>query len=103
MPSVPVRQSNLVGLCLRISWMGLGPIFLFVMGAIITQRHGYSMVDALYAIVVVGTFTARVVDIVKYQGTRADGEPATVSTYALQLFVIAGAGWGGAHGLQSII
>ncbi len=43
---------------------------------------------------------ARYVDIVRFQGTTSDGEPATVGhfwRYVVMVTLVAGAAWGAAH------
>jgi hypothetical protein len=82
--------------------MGLGNIVL-AMAALSTYRSaGWSIADLAFWFIVGLLIGARYIDIVRYQGTTADGEPATMAHFKRHvaiLLVVAAALWAVARGL----
>lgn len=94
---------NPAGCLVRIFWMAIGGLALMFLAAAIFRRGAFSILDVVYWLVVAATAGARFIDVTRFQGRTASGEPATVAhvrRYALVLFVVAVAAWVGAHGLR---
>ena len=93
------RQSEYqspAGCLSRLFWMGLGNIALVMVALIVYKSAGWSIADLAFWLTVGLLICARYIDIVRYQGTTADGEPATTAhfrRYALMLVVVSAVVW----------
>jgi len=97
-------HSSVLGLVLRLFWMFLGTLGLAASGLyIINYGAGlFSMPDVIYWTLVPLMLLARYVDIVRFRGATAYGEPATLvhwRHYALGLVVGSIAVWILMHGI----
>src|SRR5690606_21775350 len=93
-----------VGALLRIFWMFFGFAVLGLVAAVTAYRTPGepSWRDVLFWAVVAALVAARWIDVERYDGRTADGEPASfadVRTYAVKVGVLALALWGAAHGM----
>jgi hypothetical protein len=82
--------------------MGAGNLALILTAMLIYRGAGWPTADILFGIIVLLLIWARYLDIVRYQGTTADGEPASMAhlkRYALILVVVAAALWAVARSL----
>ena len=80
----------------RLFWMGLGNIALVLAALLVYKSAGWSIADGAFWLTVGLLICARYVDIVRYQGMTADGEPATTvhfRRYVLMLIVVSAAVW----------
>jgi len=78
-PSVP--QNSSAGCLVRLFWMFMGNIILFLCITYIFHNRvrGLALVDLGYWLTVVAMVAARWVDISSYHGDTVTGEPATLS------------------------
>jgi hypothetical protein len=85
------------GCLLRLFWMGLGNVALVLTALWIYQSAGWSIADILFGVIPLLMIGSRYLDIVRHQGTTANGEePATMAhlkRYALTLVMVAAALW----------
>ena len=93
---------NFSGCLLRIFWMMIGNIFVFLCAVAIVQSSTgfFSTADAFYWAFVASLAAARYVDIRYYHGATAEGNPATLADwrrYTLRLVAVAGVGWLAIH------
>jgi len=98
------RPTRLLGLLLRIFWMIAGNAALALSGLYIAQQHGglFSVAAVCYGIIAAMLIASRYTDIVRYAGTTAYGQPATLTDwrrYAAGMVAISAAGWLAAHGI----
>lgn len=98
-----VEYHSLVGCLPRIVWMGVGNIGLVVaVLAVYESTTGWTIADLLFWGVVGVLIGTRYVDIVRYQGLTADGQPATMAhfrRYAIVLLATAVALWAATRAL----
>lgn len=97
-----VEYQSLAGCLPRLFWMAFGNIALVGAAFAVYESRGWSIADLAFLSVVGLLIGARYIDIVRYQGKTADGEPATVAhlkRYVLWLLVIAIALWAVARAL----
>ncbi len=92
------QQTTNYGCLLRLFWMMVGNIALFLCGIAIYQNPtGYlSIADALYWALAGCLVAARFADVQYYEGTTAEGNPATLADwrrYALLVVIVAVIGW----------
>ena len=76
--------------------MAFGNIALVMAALAIYKSVGWSIADLAFWLTVGLLIGARYIDIVRYQGTTAEGEPATrahLKRYVLGLLVVAAAVW----------
>ncbi len=86
----------------RLFWMGFGNIALVITALLIYRSAGSSIADLVFWLIVGLSIGARYIDIVRYQGTTVDGEPATTAHFkrhALTLLVAGAAVWAVARAL----
>jgi len=103
MSPVIVRRASLVAAVLRVIWMILGPAILLALAGLIMQRQGYSSIDIWFAAAVAVAVLARLLDIRRFEGTTAGGEPATMAHfwgYTVKLLMAATGGWMIAHWIR---
>lgn len=97
-----VEYQSLAGCLPRIFWMGLGNVALIGGALAIYKSAGWTIADLFFWIVVGALIGVRYVDIVRYQGTTAHGEPATkahLKRYVLVLLATAIVVWAVARAL----
>lgn len=63
------------GLLMRLSWMIIGPVLLLIIASVLYTRAAFTELDAVYASILGAMVAARYVDVVRYRGPGADGEP----------------------------
>lgn len=90
------------GLALRLFWMFLGNAALGMSAIVILNGTGgaLSAADAVYAVFVPLLIGVRYVDITRYNGVTAYGQPATIAhwkRYAAVLVVGSAGVWGACH------
>lgn len=90
------------GLLMRIWWMFLGLGALLVVLVVMAFERGDlpSLIDAVFAALVVSLVAARFTDVRFFEGTTAEGAPATMGDfrrYALRLAAGSATGWGVAN------
>lgn len=94
--SEPPASAPLTGCVLRLFWMGLGNFALVICAVLAARRPAPSLLDGIYALIVVSLIIARYVDISRYRGETVDGDPASMShwrRYVLALVPTAAAIW----------
>jgi hypothetical protein len=97
----PEYQSP-AGCLSRLVWMGAGNIALVIAALAIYKSASWSIADLVFWLFVGLLISARYIDIARYQGTTAHGEPATVAhlkRYVLLLLAVAAAVWAVARAL----
>lgn len=108
-PSDTAPHTPAMAVALRLFWLLFGNIVLVAgLAFILTRADAASLVaiDLGYWVVVAALLAARRIDITRYHGATADGDPATLShwrRYALGLVPLSGAAWGAAHWLGTLI
>jgi hypothetical protein len=91
-----VEYQGVAGCLPRLFWMALGNVALVGAALAIYKSTGWSIADLAFLLIVGLLIGARYIDIVRYQGKTADGEPATrahLKRYVLWLLVTAIALW----------
>lgn len=100
-------NASLAALVLRVFWMFLGNTALGVCLLVIVQQGpAFTYVDISYGISLLLLIAARYVDIVRYNGVTAYGEPATPAhwrRYTVALLLAGGCGWLAAHGAAHLL
>ena len=100
-PEIPAEQQmGCLSLVARMAWLVFGNLILIACALYLTQDPGVSIMDGVYFAVAAGLIVVRYLDVTRFDGRTADGDPATVADwrrYALTLTAVAGAGWGLAH------
>lgn len=103
-PSVsePVGSTHFSGCLVRLFWMGIGNVALALCAVAILRHRGdfLSAADIVYWALVAALIVVRFVDIRKFGGRTAAGEPASAAHWRRYLvFVIVGslALWAIAH------
>ncbi|MDP3767066.1 MAG: hypothetical protein Q8S13_03550 [Dehalococcoidia bacterium] len=91
-PTHPEYQSP-AGRVTRIFWMGFGNIALVMAVLSIYKSAGWSIADLAFWLIVGLLIGARYIDIVRYKGTTAHGEPATMAHFKryVAILLVAGA------------
>ncbi len=83
-------------LLLRLSWMAIGNVALFLCAALIAKGIAPGVMDIAFFTVVVGLILVRYVDIARFKGQTSEGRPATLShwrRYLVMLAVISAGVW----------
>lgn len=96
----PPRQIGCLAALTRLAWLVGGVGILAILTIVIARRAAFSVVDVIFWTVVLLVAAVRLVDITRFNGETADGEPATVATwrrYVVTLVAVAGVAWGLAH------
>jgi hypothetical protein len=93
---------HLGGCLIRLYWMLIGNAALIMcVAAILTHRGGFlSVADIVYWVLVITMGVARFVDIRKFGGRTAAGQPASAThwrRYLVFLIVASSVIWGAAH------
>lgn len=91
------QESQAAGCLLRLYWMVFGYLLAIVSGiSIINHQGAFSVVDIFFWLAVLGIPAARWVDIHKFKGMRADGQPATMRdwmVHTIGTLLVALVGW----------
>ncbi len=102
-PPVESQSADTVGATLRILWMFVGSAALAVSAmSILKSTAPFSVADVIYAATVPLMVAVRYLDISRYGGTTAYGEPATMKhfvKYAVALVAGAAIVWVALHGI----
>lgn len=104
-PNTPEAPAQ-AGCALRLFWMLAGNAVVFSsLAYIVIDEHAFpGILDGVVWVAVALMIGARRLDITRYQGTTADGEPATLRhwrIWALTLLVVTGVASGLAHAIAS--
>ena len=96
------EYQSVAGCLPRIFWMAFGNIALIMAALLIYKSAGWSIADFAFWLIVGLLIGARYIDIVRYKGTTAHGEPATMAhfkRYVGMLLVAGAAVWAVARAL----
>jgi hypothetical protein len=101
-PQTPKNNTSLMQLFLRLLWMMFGNAVVFFAAAyIVTDSPGeLSHVDIIYWLGAAALIGARLLDITRYNGKTADGEPATLAhglRYSVVVAAVATTVWLAIH------
>lgn len=96
------KQGGMLSLLLRVFWMLLGNIILFLIafGIYDSGKKGLGLKDAFYWIILILLMLARFIDIKFLDGLTVRGSPASMShwyRHIITLIICAGLLWGLAH------
>lgn len=102
------EPTSVLSLFVRLFWMILGIVALGIsVMMILRNRDGlFSVADAIYLVTFPLMIGARYLDIARYQGATAYGEPATMGhwrRYALSVAMGAVVVWLAAHGMAYVL
>ncbi len=98
------KSDSGLAMVLRSLWIFIGNVVLGVCAISIVTTRGqvFSKADIVYVVTVPLLLAARYLDIARYQGETAYGQPATMADwrrYALLLLVASAAVWLAAHAI----
>jgi len=98
-----VPGSSPIGCLVRLFWMAIGGLVCVLSLVTIGRRPGlaFGSADVLCLLAVIAMIFFRYVDIRRYGGTTATGEPATMAhwrRYSLRVVVTVAGAWCLAHG-----
>lgn len=90
------QKGSTTAFLIRFFWMFLGNVCLFFIIIGIWEKHiaSFTMLDVYYGAIVFTSLIIRYIDIVHFNGTTADGEPATLKEwkqYSISFLLIASA------------
>jgi len=94
------ESTGYLPLVLRITWMMIGNLGLFICAVLIAQGVAPVVTDLLLFLVAGGLITVRYVDITRCEGQTSEGEPATLAhwrRYAGGMLLTSGAMWAAAR------
>jgi hypothetical protein len=77
-PTPTPAQTGFLGLLVRLIWMLFGNAALALLAVHIAQVGSFSPVDVVFWAVVVVMVGVRYIDVTRFGGLTAEGEPATV-------------------------
>jgi hypothetical protein len=100
-----VSSSGAEGCLLRLFWILFGHLLLVALAGWIARRQGFSAFDLAYWVTVAALVAARYTDITRFNGTTAEGEPATLDhfrRYAAYTVLIGAVIWLGVHGWRVV-
>ncbi len=92
----PSEKTGCLPAILRATWMAFGNLAVFFCAIFAARRPAPSPLDFLYIAIVAALIAIRWLDIAKFRGQTADGEPATMAhwrRYALGLVPISAGIW----------
>lgn len=97
-----------IGILLRVFWMLIGPAAMALAGLHILfySPARFALADAVFLGVAAALPPARRLDIVRYGGTTAEGQPATLQAwrrYAITVVGVAVAAYIAAHGVGLLL
>jgi hypothetical protein len=81
---------------LRLTWMVLGNLALFIIAGLIAKRSLPIVMDIIFFAIVLGLIVVRYLDITKFKGLTSDEKPATIKDfrwYTILLVVFSSALW----------
>jgi hypothetical protein len=89
----PQNHTSIVGLLLRIFWLGIGNgiLALEAVSIVVNRVRGFSIVDVVYGCCAIAMILARYIDIAFFHGDTSEGEPATLGdwkSYSIKLIAI---------------
>jgi hypothetical protein len=90
---------------IRLVWMGAGNIALLFLAMTIFRAARFSVLDAVYWVVVAAVIGARYADITRFHGRTPSGEPATMRhffRYLITILIVTSALWVVAHALSRL-
>lgn len=89
-PPPQTVPSNTGGCLLRVVWMLLGNAVLIITAIKITQEHQQllSIADAVFWVVVAGVALARYLDVHRFHGQTASGQPTTPAGFQRYLVLL---------------
>lgn len=103
----PQERHEATGCLLRVYWMLLGNVLVFLLAYGIAMRGVYlTRIDLAYWLAAASLPLVKFIDIRFMRGTTADGAPATMShwrRYTLMVMVITFTLWLAAHGIGFLI
>lgn len=82
---------------LRVTWMMWGVLCLFGCAALVAYEIAPVLSDVLFLLVAAGLIAVRYIDVTRFHGETADGEPATLADwrrYATGVVLVSLAVWG---------
>lgn len=94
------------GCLLRLFWMAFGNLALLGVAALIFERKAFSIIDAIYWLLVIALASARYIDIRRFNGLTVEGEPATavhLRLYIVKLIILAAVLWVVVHLLAGMV
>jgi hypothetical protein len=96
------KQSTGTGCLVRLCWLLLGNVAILIAARFIAlhKESFWSLTDFVFWIIVTGMIGARYLDINKFDGLTATGEPASLKhwkIYSILLIAISLVVWGLAH------
>lgn len=108
LPDSTASTTSLSALAIRLYWLIFGNIVLALMAMLILleQQSTFSLADAGYAAGVLLLIGARHLDVARFNGLTAEGEPATMAhfrRYTALLLAVAAVMWGAAHGISALM
>lgn len=92
----PAERVGCLAALLRVYWMAVGNLALFFCAMFAARRPAPSVLDGLFVAVAITLIIARYIDIARFRGQTADGEPANLGhwrKYALILVPVAAGLW----------
>jgi hypothetical protein len=93
-----IQKTSGASTLLRLYWMLAGNIVVCLIAAAILREGSGSLIglDAAYGAAVLSLIVSRYIDIVRFDGSRADGLPATAADlrrYTFRVSLIASIAW----------
>lgn len=91
-----------MGLIMRMLWLIVGNMALYIIAAVIFMRHTFSYIDIVFWVVIAGLILIRYIDITRMNGLTSNNKPATLKhwrMYVIKLLAASAALWGLAHGI----
>ena len=105
-PQPPTTTDSPAGCLLRLLWLGAGNVALVFLALLVFRSRRFSALDVAFWAVVALLAGARYLDITRFQGRTADGEPATVAhlrRYLITMLLVAAGAWLAAHALGRLV
>ncbi len=93
----PSESTGCLPVILRITWLMWGNFALLACAALVAQKIAPVVSDVLLFMIAGGLIAVRYVDITRFKGETADGEPATLAhwrRYAIIVMLTSAVAWG---------
>ena len=74
----PPTPAGFLSLFVRLIWMFVGNASLALLAVLIVQAGSFSAIDVVFWAVAVGMVGARYIDVTRFGGLTAEGEPASL-------------------------
>lgn len=105
--TTPSPRDTMSGCLVRLAWMLFGNVALFISAAFIAQHTAslFSLADLVFWTVAAALLVVRRLDIERFGGQTAMGEPATMAhwrRYAVRLLAVSLVAWALAHGIARL-